>query len=463
MAKTFVIMESPAKARKVQTYLGSQYIVEASVGHIRELPMPKALTKDQKEKYGEFSIDVKSGSFEPLFKVSPDKTKVVKNLKDKLAKCDEMIIFTDDDNEGAAIGMHLLEVLKPTVPVYRAVSHEITETAVKEALKNKKTVDEKKRLPREFWAAAESATTRALWDRLYGFATSPYVWRSLKPGASSGRTQSPGIRLVVEREEKRLAFTSVNFYSISSTFDDVPATLMEYKGQKIATGKDIGPDGELINSNLLITDENIDEIIKDLKKKDYSVGDVKSKPYRRSAPPPFTTMTALQSIGGKTGMSTKQITSLLQNLYANEGVITYIRTVSVSCSPEAVDAARKELAKMYGNSMVSAQPKIFKDKKEGNSGHECIRPVVDHGGSLVRPKLSDVRALKSFNAIFKRLLASQAIDCEGITWMMSVVSGDKEARFAASETEIHEPGWTKVYSDDDSDANNNNSSSEDNS
>ena len=447
MSKTLLILESPAKARKVQGFLSSDYIVKASVGHVRDLPEPKRMTDKEREKYGDYAIDTEN-NFAPLFKNNPDKSKVIKDLKASLAKCNELVLFTDDDAEGHSIAAHLIDVLKPTVPIYRAVSLEITEAGINNGLKNKQLVDVKKRTPADFWGAAASAQTRALWDRLYGYKSSPYVWRTIKPGTSSGRVQTPGLRLVVEREEKRLNFKSVSYYSVSGVFDGNQATLNEYKGQRIATGKDFDDEGNVTPNRLILTDDNIDEVLKDLNTKSYAVEGVDSKPYRRTPPAPFTTSTALQAIGNKTRLGSKQITGLLQRLYAEKGVITYIRTVSVVAAPEAITAARKTIEKTYGKAYLPPKARVYKDKKQDNSGHECIRPVVKGQAAFAKYSGSDKREQQVFDIIEKRMLASQSIDCTGTTWSFVAKAEGENTRFSGSETEIHELGWTKIYQDD---------------
>jgi DNA topoisomerase-1 len=444
MSKTLVILESPGKVAKVQGYLGSNYLVKASVGHIRDIPMPKAMTPTEKKRFGDYGVDIDSGSFEALYKNSSDRVKVIKDLKDTLAKCDELLLLTDSDDEGSAIAWHLMEVLKPKVPTYRATTNEITQEGIDNAVATKALVDHKKELPKDFYGSAASALARGTWDRLYGFESSPYVWRAIKPGTSSGRVQTPGARLVVERELKRLAFKSVAYYSITGIFSETEAKLIEFDNQKIATGANIDDEGIVANNYLLITDDNLQTILDSLPSKDYLIQDVKQKPYRRSAPPPFTTSSGLQSIGGKTGMSSKQITGLFQALYTT-GEITYIRTVSVVAAPEAITAARKSIAKLYGKNFVPSTPNNHKDKKAGNSGHECIRPVLDTSHDLLDKKFSDSKQQKVFDLIRKRMLASQAIDCEGTTWTAIIDSTDKKAKFSSSETEILEPGWTKIY------------------
>jgi len=445
MTKTLIIVEAPSKARHIQEFLGSDYIVRASVGHVTEMPVPKAMKPEEKEKYGDFAQDIKN-NFEPLYHVSPDKKKIVAELKRLLKTVDELVLGTDADNEGAAIAWHLLQQLKPTIPTYRATWNEITEKAVRAGLQQRQLVDFKKQEPADFFGQAESALTRAQWDRLYGYASSPYVWKTIKPGTSSGRVQTPGTRLIVEREERRLAFTSVSFYSIWGVFDDVKAKLVEFDGQKVADGSKIDEDGKLTKGYTLITDDNLKSVMASLQAKDYAVGDVTSKPYRRSPPPPFTTSSGLQSIGGKTRQSAKQITRYFQDLYASDGVVTYIRTVSVVAAPEAIIEARAEIKKQFGAALLPSTPRVYKDKGSGNSGHECIRPVLDDKtGKLVSKRYSDAKKQEVFDLIRLRFLASQAIDCEGTTWTATIAASDKKAKFSASETEIHEPGWTTIY------------------
>lgn len=447
MAKTLLLVEAPSKARHIQQFLGSDFIVKPTVGHFREMPLPKEMKAADKAKYGEYAQDTK-GNFEALYAISSDKKKLVTELKQLLKQADELVLATDADAEGAAISWHILQELKPNIPTYRATWNEITDRAVRAGLASKQLVDEKKHLPAEFFGQAESALARSQWDRLFGYGVSPLMWKMVRSGTSGGRVQTPGTRLTVEREERRLAFKSVAFYTVYGHFGGIQAKLTELNGKKIADASKIDDDGNLTAGYSLITDENIDKVLKVLKEKDYEVGPVKSKPYRRTPPPPFTTSTALQSIGSKTRLSAKQLTSVLQSLYVGTHC-TYIRTVSVEAAPEAIQEARAELKKLFGAKLVPASERIHKDKKAGNSGHECIRPVLDdHSGKLVNPKLTG-NDQKVFDLIRLRFLASQSIDCEGTTWSTSFLATDKKAIFQASETEIHEPGWTTVYQMDD--------------
>jgi len=440
-----LLVESPHKAKTIQGYLGSDWVVRASVGHVREMPHPKDMTKEEKEVYTDYAQDISHG-FAPLYKVSNDKRKIVNEIKTLAKKADEIYLGTDPDNEGAAISWHLLQELNPKVPTYRVTWNEITEKAVRAGLAARKLVDEKSSSPDDFFGAAESALTRGQFDRLYGFSTSPLMWKMVKPGTSSGRVQTPGTRLVVEREERRLSFKSVSFYTIWGEFDGAKAKLVEFDKQKIADGSKIDDEGNLTKGYLLITDENLESVLEALKSKNYEVGSVTSKPYRRSPPPPFTTSSGLQSIGGKTRMSAKQITKFFQELYASDSAITYIRTVSVVAAPEAIAEARKEIARLFGKNLVPAQARVYKDKNAGNSGHECVRPVLDDkSGALVNMKFSDAKKQQVFDLVRLRFLASQAIDCEGTTWTATFDAKDGNARFSASETEIHEPGWTTIY------------------
>lgn len=446
MTKTLIIVEAPSKAKHIAAFLGPAYVVQASVGHITEMPIPKSMTADEKKKYSEYAQDI-SNNFEPLYKVSADKKKIVADLKRILKTVDELVLGTDADNEGAAIAWHLLQQLKPTIPVYRATWNEITEKAVRKGLQEKKLVDFAKQEPKDFFGQAESALTRAQWDRLYGYSSSPYVWKTIKPGTSSGRVQTPGTRLIVEREERRLAFTSVAYYTILGNFEGIKSRLVEFNGVKIADGSKIDDDGNLAKGYVLITDENLDETMSALQSKSYKIGEVNSKPYRRSPPAPFTTSSGLQSIGGKTRQSAKQITRYLQDLYASDGAITYIRTVSVVAAPDAIIEARKDIKKMFGINLLPPTARVYADKKaSANSGHECIRPVLDDKtGQLVNKKFSDVKKQQVFDLVRLRFLASQAIDCEGLTWTASFEADDGKAKFNASETEISEPGWTTIY------------------
>lgn len=445
--KTLLLVEAPSKARHIQQFLGNDFIVKPTVGHFREMPLPKEMKPEEKAKYGDYAQDT-AGNFEALYAIPGDKKKLVAELKKLLKTVDELVLATDADAEGAAISWHILQELKPKIPTYRATWNEITDRAVRAGLASKQLVDEKKQTPKEFFGQAESALARSQWDRLFGYGVSPLMWKMVRSGTSGGRVQTPGTKLTVEREERRLAFKSVAFYTVYGHFGEIQAKLTELNGKKIADASKIDDDGNLAAGYSLITDKNIDKVLEALKAKDYEVGPVKSKPYRRTPPPPFTTSTALQSIGSKTRLSAKQLTSVLQSLYVGTHC-TYIRTVSVEAAPEAIQEARAELKKLFGAKLVPAQERVHKDKKAGNSGHECIRPVLDdHSGKLVNPKLTG-NEQKVFDLIRLRFLASQSIDCEGTTWSTSFLATDKKAVFTASETEIHEPGWTTVYQMDD--------------
>lgn len=450
MPRTLVCVESPHKAKVIGDILGKDFVVLPTVGHFKEMPLKKSMTKEEKEKYGDFAIDV-SHDFEPLYRVAPGKAKVLKAFRDAIKTVDDIVIATDPDSEGAAIGYLLIDELKPKKPTYRATWNEITEKAVREGLRNKKLISMEKREPKEFFDTANSALARASWDRLFGFSVTPFVWKAMgMANLSAGRVQSPGARLVVEREIQRLEFVSVEFYTITGVFtfdgEDIEAQLISYKGQSIANSSHIDENGNVKDGFLLITGDNIDDIVKDVEKNlDYVVSDVSSKPYRRTPPPPFTTSSALQSIGAKTGWSSKQLTSIFQDLYQS-GHISYIRTVSVMAAPEAVEAARRGIVSQFGKTFVSPVERVYKDKKTGNSGHECIRPTLDEKGNLVSPNVTDSKQAIVFDLIKKRMMASQSIDCTGTSYTVTVSNGD--AVFSSSETEIENPGWTTIYAED---------------
>lgn len=459
--KTLIAVESPHKAKLISGFLGKDYIVLPTVGHFLEMPNPKRMTKEEKKQYGNYSMDL-SNNFEPLWKTIYGKNKTIQSFKEAMKKVDEIVIASDADDQGSLIGLLLIQTLKPKIPTYRATWNEITKKAVKEGLKNKQLINTDKKEPTEFFNGAEAALTQSSWDRLFGFTVSPYLWKIMKNNKlSAGRVQTPAARLIVEKEIKRLQHTSISYYTITGDFNGIKSTLFELKGRKIAGGAQIDDDGNVKNGYTLITDKNVDKLLKFLEKQHYEISDVSSKPYTRKPQAPFTTSTALQSIGNKTGLSTKAITSILQELYANEGKITYIRTVSVEASDEAIVAARKTLEKKYGKKYVPQKKNVYKDKKQGNSGHECLRNVVDDSnGLLLEAKFTDNKKQKVFNIISKRMLASQSINATGTTYTAIFSAYDTEGKatsFRSSETEIQESGWTKIYAPDNNDENENNS------
>lgn len=341
-----MIVESPAKAKTISKYLGSEFEVLASVGHIRELVEPKNVPKElKKTSFGKFAVDVDNG-FTPLYGITAGKTKTIQDLKAALKGADELFLATDEDREGEAIAWHLLEVLKPKVPVKRMVFHEITKEAIQEALNHTRSLDND---------LVEAQETRRIVDRLFGYEISPVLWRKINRGLSAGRVQSPAVRLVVERERERMAFVSASYYDVKAVFDtpagsqSFEAKLQTLDGKRIASGDNFDDLGNL-TGNVLLLDEASASALADAVGKpgvDISVTSVEAKPSTRRPAAPFTTSTLQQEASRKLRMSAKQTMDTAQGLY-QEGYITYMRTDSPTLSSQAINAARTQAAKMFG-------------------------------------------------------------------------------------------------------------------
>src|SRR6185437_10318951 len=348
--KRLVIVESPAKARTIKGYLGDDFVVESSVGHIRDLPERAADIPEEykKEKWARLGVNVED-EFRPLYIVDPDKKKRVSELKKLLKGADELLLATDEDREGEAIAWHLLEVLKPTVPVRRMVFHEITKDAINRALGETREIDER---------LVDAQETRRILDRLYGYEVSPVLWKKIMQGLSAGRVQSVATRLVVERERERMAFVRTAWWDIRATFapDAFEAQLSSLDGRRIATGRDIGQDGKLRDEALLQLDEETARgLAERLQGVPFHVRSVESKPYSRRPSPPFMTSTLQQEASRKLRYTAQTTMRIAQRLYEN-GYITYMRTDSTTLSDSALKAARAQAAELYGSEYVAAQP-----------------------------------------------------------------------------------------------------------
>ena len=440
-----VIVESPAKARTISRFLGDDYDVLASVGHIRDLPQPSKLPASMKGgAYSQFAVDIDSG-FEPYYVISEGKNKTVRELKAALKNADELLLATDEDREGEAIAWHLLEVLKPKVPVKRMVFHEITKSAIEEALAHPRDLDTK---------LVDAQESRRILDRLVGYKISPLLWRKIATGTSAGRVQSAATRLLVDRERERMAFIAASYADVSATFDkageEFDAKLVAVDGTRIATGKDFNDKGELAKKNVTHLDAATAKLIAD-----YTAGahgevtSVETKPYKRHPGPPFTTST-LQQAAHSLGMSARDTMRTAQYLYEN-GYITYMRTDSVALSAQAISAARSQIATMYGEQYVPDKPNFYANKSKGaQEAHEAIRPAGDtfRAPKDVRGELNDSQ-YRLYELIWKRTLASQMTDCLGQTATVKVlVDGVPEvgtAEFSASGTVITFAGFRKVY------------------
>ncbi len=443
MSKRLVIVESPAKARTISGYLGPDFVVESSVGHIRDLPDSAAEIpeKYKGESWARLGVDVEHG-FEPLYVVDPDKKKTVAQLKKQLANADELLLATDEDREGEAIAWHLLEVLKPKVPVRRMVFHEITRDAIEQALGETREVDER---------LVDAQESRRILDRLYGYEVSPVLWKKVMRGLSAGRVQSVATRLVVQRERERMAFRAAAWWDMVATFDpeSFEARLVSLDGQRVATGRDFGPDGKLRGEARQLDEEAARGLVDRLQGSSFQVARVERKPYLRRPSPPFMTSTLQQEASRKLRYSAQTTMRLAQRLYEN-GYITYMRTDSTTLSESALTAAREQVTALFGADYVPPEPRRYERKvKNAQEAHEAIRPSGDHFRTPqdVRSELSaDEHAL--YELIWMRTLASQMKDAQGQTVSLRIAA-DSNAReaveFGASGTVITFRGFLAAY------------------
>ena len=447
-----VIVESPTKAKKIGGYLGSEYTVMASVGHIRDLAQPSQVPAVDKTKFGKFGVDVEDG-FKPYYIVDGNKKKTVSELKSALKKADTLYLATDEDREGEAIAWHLVQTLKPKVPVKRMVFHEITKEAIKASLDNTRDVDDD---------MVDAQETRRILDRLYGYELSPVLWRKVGPGLSAGRVQSVATRLIVERERERMAFVRAPYWDVTATLEAPDADgnnvafdsrMVSLGGCRLAGSKDFGADGKLTAAGAKDRVVQLDEaqasaIAQALEFATFTVASMETKPYRRRPVPPFTTSTLQQTAGNRLGMSSRQTMRAAQGLYEN-GYITYMRTDSVTLSQEAIAAAREAVVKHFGENYLSDAPKQYATKTAGaQEAHECIRPA---GAKFRDPAeiASKVPAdqLKLYTLIWQRTLACQMADATGSTATVRLsapTESNGEAMFQASGTVIEFPGFMKA-------------------
>jgi DNA topoisomerase-1 len=377
-SRKLVIVESPAKAKTISKFLGNDYEVLASVGHIRDLVDPKNLPAEKKKgSLAKFSIDIEN-DFEPYYAISPGKNKTVTDLKKALVGAEELYLATDEDREGEAIAWHLLQVLKPKVPVHRMVFHEITKEAIQAAVENTRKLDEN---------LVQAQETRRVVDRLYGYEISPILWRKVNRGLSAGRVQSPATRLVVERERERMAFVSASYYDVKATFatndstqPSFEAKLVSVGGKRIASGDSFDDLGKLKADVLVLDEANATAIANAVTDSSavIRVTDVESKPSIRRPAAPFTTSTLQQEASRKLRMSAKQTMDTAQQLY-QDGYITYMRTDSPTLSSQAINAARTQAKAMFGAEYVADKPRVYTGKnKNAQEAHEAIRPAGDN-------------------------------------------------------------------------------------
>ena len=431
MSTKLVIVESPNKVRSIAGYLGPEFDVEASVGHIRDLPQPSELPATMKKgPYGKFAVDVED-DFTPYYVVNPDKKKTVAQLKKALKEADELYLATDDDREGEAIAWHLQQVLKPKVPVRRMVFTEITREAVTRALDNTRELD---------IHLVDAQETRRILDRLVGYEVSPVLWRKVRAGLSAGRVQSVATRLVVERERERMAFRSASYWGVEATFstvlsavdvtarqeDSFTARLVTLDGRRVATGRDFNDDGQLRPAALKASAVHLHQVgatavAEAIGRGEPRVVGVEDKPYKRRPAAPFTTSTLQQEASRKLRMNPRETMRVAQGLYEN-GFITYMRTDSTVLSGQAVAAARSQVAELYGAEYVPERPRVYASKSKGaQEAHEAIRPAGDHfrTPAQVSGELSGAQ-FRLYELIWKRTVASQMADAVGSTATVTV-------------------------------------------
>ena len=448
--RTLVIVESPAKAKKIGEFLGPEYQVDASVGHIRDLPNPSELPADMKKgPFGKFAINLED-DFEPYYVVDPDKRKKVNELKRALKDADQLLLATDEDREGEAIAWHLLEVLKPTVPVKRMVFHEITREAIQRAAHDTRDLDER---------LVDAQETRRVLDRLYGYEISPVLWRKVKQGLSAGRVQSVATRMVVERERERMAFRSASYWDVEGEFSPegagqaFSARLTTLDGRRVATGRDFDDLGVLKTTGLVHLDADLaTHVAEATRSADVTVREVSEKPYTRRPSAPFTTSTLQQEASRKLRLNAQSTMRTAQRLYEN-GYITYMRTDSTTLSESAISAARAQARDLYGSDFVPDAPRRYgKKSKNAQEAHEAIRPA---GDSFRTPAqvAGELRGQEYalYELIWKRTVASQMADAKGSTATVKLTaalpqgSDAGEAEFSASGTVITFRGFLAAY------------------
>ncbi|BBZ47023.1 DNA topoisomerase 1 [Mycobacterium parmense] len=449
-------MESPTKARKLAGYLGSSYIVESSRGHIRDLPRAAAdvPAKYKSEPWARLGVNV-DADFEPLYIISPEKKHTVTELRDLLKGVDELYLATDGDREGEAIAWHLLETLKPNVPVKRMVFHEITEPAILEAAENPRDLD---------IDLVDAQETRRILDRLYGYEVSPVLWKKVAPRLSAGRVQSVATRIIVQRERDRMAFRSASYWDIVAQLDasvsdakaqppTFSARLTSVDGLRVASGRDFDSLGQLRKADeVTVLDEaRATELAEGLRGAQLNVASVEEKPYTRRPYAPFMTSTLQQEAGRKLRFSSERTMSIAQRLYEN-GYITYMRTDSTTLSESAINAARTQARQLYGAEYVSPSPRQYTRKvKNAQEAHEAIRPAGDTFATpdAVRREL-DGDEFRLYELIWQRTVASQMADARGTTLSLRIngrvqAAQTREVQFSASGRTITFAGFLKAY------------------
>ena len=448
MGTKLVIVESPAKARKIGSFLGDEYVVEASVGHIRDLPQRAAdIPKEYKQfAWAKEGVNIEE-DFAPLYVINPDKKSKVAELKELMKDADELILATDEDREGEAIAWHLIEVLRPKIPVRRMVFHEITKDAIQKAAKETRDLD---------YRLVDAQETRRVLDRLYGYRLSPVLWKKVMPRISAGRVQSVATRLIVERERERMAFISSAWWDLAAACaPGFSARLLSLDGKRVATTNDFDSNGgikEKSTLNILLLDEAAaQELVQSLNGQSLVVKSLEESPRTERPKPPFTTSTMQQDAGSRLGWGAQLTMRIAQRLYEN-GYITYMRTDSVTLSSSSITAARSSAQSLYGKEFVPPSPRVYEGKtKNAQEAHEAIRPAGESfrtPGELA-PELSrDEFAL--YDLIWKRTIASQMADAKKqqmrVDFDVKTKTG-ADAIFRANGSVISFAGFLAAYED----------------
>ncbi len=438
---TLVIVESPTKARTIRNYLPSDYRVEASMGHVRDLPQSASEIPElvKGEKWAQLGVNV-DANFEPLYVVPKDKKKIVTQLKEALKAADELVLATDEDREGESISWHLLQLLQPKVPIKRMVFHEITQDAIKKALKNCRSIDSD---------LVHAQETRRILDRLVGYTLSPLLWKKIARGLSAGRVQSVAVRLLVKRERQRRAFRQGSYWDLKATLEQektpFAAVLVTLRGNKLATGSDFdSATGQIIAGRnvVLLNEAEARALHERLVDQIWTVTDIEERPVTRKPAPPFTTSTLQQESNRKLHLSARDTMRIAQNLY-EQGYITYMRTDSVNLSEQAIAAARHCVEQLYGKQYLSPQPRKYTTKSKGaQEAHEAIRPA---GSTFRTPQETSLsgRELQLYDLIWKRTVATQMADARQT--QIAVALQVEDAGFRSSGKRIDFAGYLRAY------------------
>ncbi|MEG4458102.1 type I DNA topoisomerase [Microcoleus sp. N9_A1] len=438
---TLVIVESPTKARTIRNFLPSTYRVEASMGHVRDLPssaeeIPEAV---KGEKWAQLGVNVEA-DFEPLYVIPKDKKKIVKELKDALKDATELILATDEDREGESISWHLLQILKPKVPIKRMVFHEITREAIRDALTHCRDIDNR---------VVQAQETRRILDRLVGYTLSPLLWKKIAWGLSAGRVQSVAVRLLVRRERERRAFRQGSYWDLKAVLEkgkiSFDAKLVTVGNVKVANGSDFDENtGQIIAGRrvLLLNEEQARALLSRIQNKPWTVGNIEERPVTRKPSPPFTTSTLQQEANRKLRLGARETMRIAQSLY-ERGFITYMRTDSVHLSEQAITAARSCVQELYGSEYLSPQPRKYTTKSKGaQEAHEAIRPA---GSTFRTPQQTGLDGIdfRLYDLIWKRTVASQMADSRQTH--VTVLTQVEDAGFRSSGKRIDFPGFLRAY------------------